>query len=173
MNQDVLAQNDMYSSMENEKPFACYIKTILAQVAVTVWDNVQKKPVDVILHGDPKKKDEDSYVKVWSQQEDGFLKRVNRGHFKKGVLVSYKLPENYEPPVTIEQASDEELTVIVNSKWIAFVNRINKIESIPVLFRMRGIAEELEKSEKVTSAIEKRISELQTAEYITPNNQEA
>lgn len=172
MNSDsVLANNEMYSSMGKDKPYASYIKTILGQVAVVVWDNVLQKPVDVILHGNPKKKDEDSIIKVWDVKEDSFFKRMNRSHFQKGVLIPYDYPVNVEPVKTIEQATDAELAEIVNSKYISLINRLNKIQSVPVLFRMKGIAEDLEKSEKITSAIEKRISELQTAEYIVPSGE--
>jgi hypothetical protein len=165
---EVLAQNEVYSSIERNEPYSSYIKTILGQVAVTVWDNVLGKPVDVILKGDIKKKDEDCIVKLWDAKEDAFFRRVNRNHFTKGVLIPYKMPANVEPKKTVEQATDEELAKIINSKYMSLVAELNKIESVPVLFRMKNLAEELEKSEKITSVIEKRISELQVAEYIRP-----
>lgn len=172
MNSDkVLAQNDLASSYGKDKPYASYIKTILGQVAVTVWDSVLQKPTDVILKGDPKKKDEDCIVNVWDAREDEWFKRSNKGHFSKGVLISFTRSSNYEPVKTIEQSTDAELAEIVNSKYMALVAKLNKIESIPVLFRMKGLAEEMEKSEKITSAIEKRISELQTADYISPKSE--
>lgn len=166
MTEEVLVKNEMYALMKDGKPYTAYIKTILGQVAVTVWDNVLEKPVDVILKGDPKKKGDDCIVKLWDAKEDSFFQRMNRGHFAKGNLIAYKVPENVEPKRTVEQSSDEELTKIVNSKYMSLVAELNKIKSIPVLFRMKNLAEELEKSEKITSVIEKRISELQTAEYI-------
>jgi hypothetical protein len=172
MNSDsVLANNEMTSSMGKDKPYASYIKTILGQAAVVVWDNVLQKPVDVILRGNPKKKEEDCIVKVWDAKEDAFFKRMNRSHFQKGVLIPYDYPVDFEPVKTIEQATDAELLEVVNSKYMSLVAKLNKIESIPVLFRMKGIAEEAEKSEKITAAIEKRISELQTAEYIAPSGE--
>lgn len=166
-----LAQNEMYSSMVKNKPYAAYIKTILGQVAVIAWDNILQKPMDVILRGNPKKKEEDSIIKVWDEKEDIFFKRVNKSHFLKGVLIPYELPQDVEPVKTVEQSTDAELAEIINSKYMALVSKLNKIESIPVLFRMVGLAEEMEKSEKITSAIQKRISELQTAEYIAPNGE--
>ena len=163
-----LAQNDMLGMMSEDKPYAAYIKTILGQVAVTVWDAVLQKPVDVILKGNPKKKEEDTIVKVWNKKEDDFFRRVNRSHFSTGRVIPYVLPENEEPVKLIEQSTDEELVKIINSKFITLNSQLNKIDSVPVLFRMKGLAEDLEKSEKITSAIEKRISELQVAEYIKP-----
>lgn len=172
MNSDrILAQNELTSSYGKDKPYASYIKTILGQVAVTVWDSVLQKPTDVILRGDPKKKEEDCIVNVWDSREDEWFKRSNRGHFAKGVLISFTRTSNHEPVKTIEQSTDEELAEIINSKYMGFVSKLNKIESIPVLFRMKGLAEDMEKSEKITSAIEKRISELQTAEFIAPKGE--
>lgn len=164
----VLARNEVNASGEMDKPYASYIKTILGQVAVTVWDNVLDKPVDVILKGNPKKKDEDTIVKVWSPKEDGFFQRMNRGHFKRGTIIPYTMPEKVEEVRTIEQSTDEELAKIVNMKFLGLQAKLNEVTSVPVLYRMKVIAEELDKSEKITRAIEKRISELQVAEYIRP-----
>ena len=161
----VLARNDAINSYENGTPFSSYIKTILGKVLVTVWDNDLGKPVEVLLEGNPRKKDEDSIVKLWNAKDDAFFKRMNLKHFKAGRLIAYKVEDIPEQVKTVEQASDEELAKIVNMKYMALVAELNKIESVPVLFRMRGIAEELEKSEKITSVIEKRISELQDAAY--------
>lgn len=165
MNNEVLARNEVYATMEGGEPYASYTKTILGQVAVTVWDNVLEKPVDVILRGDPKKRDADSIVNVWSAKEDSFFKRVNRNHFSKGLVIPFQSKEPVVEEKTIEQATDEELLAIVNLKYIAFTNKLNKIDSIPVLFRMKLLAQEADKSEKITSAIEKRISEVQSKEF--------
>lgn len=169
----VLARNELFSAMDNDKPFACYIKTILGKVRVAMWDNFTERPIDVILEGDPKKKDAGCIVKVFSERENSFFKRMNASHFKKGTLISYTLPEDTVVEKTIEQSTDEELRTIVNSRFLALTNKLNSIESVPVLFRMLNIAEEEEKSEKITRAIQARISELQTAEYIqTPETEE-
>jgi hypothetical protein len=169
MNSDrVLANNEMVGAFGKTKPYASYIKVILGQVAVTVWDNVLNKPVDVILKGNPKTKDEDSIVHVWDENEDKFLHRMNRSHFTHGTLVRYDAPENVEPVKTIEQSTDDELKSIINSKYFSLLGKLSEINTIPVLFRMKNLAEEMDKSSKITEAIQKRISELQTAEYIKP-----
>lgn len=166
MNSDtVLAKNEVYSAMEQDRPFACYIKTILGKVAVTVWDNILEKPVEVILVGNPRNKDEGCIVKVWNNKEDSFFKRMNVNHFKKGFIIPYAMPEVTEVQTTIEQATDEELAKIINSKYLALVNKLNTIESVAVLFRMKNLAEEMEKSEKITKAIQARISDVQAKEY--------
>lgn len=161
----VLGRNEIYSSMNQGRPYASYIKTILGKVDVILWDNFNEAPMEILLTGNPKKREDTSIVDVWSEKEDVFFRRVNSRLFSKGVLIPYTRPE--APAVVerpIEQSTDEELSAIVNSKFLALQNHLNKIESIPVLFRIRGIAEELEKSAKIINAIEARISEIQTAE---------
>lgn len=166
MTQDLtLARNELFSAIDSEKPHAAYIKSILGQVAVTVWDNFLDKPVDVILRGDPRRNDAGCIVAVYSERENAFFKRANLRHFKKGTLRPFSIPEIPVEEKTVEQASDEELKKIVNSKFLALTAQLNKIESVAVLFRMLTIAEDLDKSEKITGAIQKRISELQVSEY--------
>jgi hypothetical protein len=159
-----LAKNDLFASMEHGKPFASYIKTILGKVAVTTWDNFLGKPVDVILQGDPRRKDVDCIVNVWSEKENAFFKRANTRHFKKGTIIPYTAPEVVEEEKAIEQFTDAELEEIVKMKYQGFLHKVNKIESVPVLFRMKTIAEDIERH-KYIPPIEVRISELQAAEF--------
>lgn len=165
MSNDTLARNDLFSAMEQDQPYASYIKTILGKVIVTVWDNFLNKPMEVILYGDPATKGADCIVNVYSPREDAFFRRVNDSRFKKGLIIPYKQPEQVEEPKLIEQASDEEIIDIVNSKYFSLLKKLAEIQSVPVLFRMLRAAEDLNKSEKITTAIKSRISELQVAEF--------
>lgn len=161
---DVLSRNEL-TVIDESKPFASYMKTILGRVGVNVWDRFTNMPAYVILEGDPRRKDEKAIVDVWNQREDMFFRRNNQRHFEKGILIPYTRPENVQTELPIEQFSDDQLKEIVNSKFLALQNKLNKIDSIAVLFRMITIAEELDKSSKITDAIQARISELQMAEY--------
>jgi hypothetical protein len=162
---NVLTGNEVRGSGDG-KPIASYIKTIPAQVAVTVWDSDLDKLVDIILRGNPKKKDEEAIVRTWSAKENSIFKRMNQRHFKKGRIVVMEEQEEVAPVKTIEQASDEDLSKIINMRYLALIAELNKIESIPVLYRMVELSKDLEKSSKITGAIEARMSELQTAEII-------
>lgn len=159
-----LARNELYAGMDNDKPHASYIKTILGKVAVTVWDNFLDKPVDVVLHGDPRRKDSDCIVNVWSEKENAFFKRANVRHFNKGVLISYQVPEAKVQERGVEQSSDEELSAMLKLKFLAFQQKINNIESIAVLYRILNLAQESDRL-KYASHVEKRISELQVTEF--------
>lgn len=164
----VLARNEIYSAMEADTPYASYIKTILGQVAVTVWDSTLEKPAEIILKGDPKRKDSGCIIKTWNIKEDSVFKRLNIRHFNTGVIIPYQIPANAVVEKAVEQSTDDELKEIINSKFMALVNKLNKIESVAVLFRMKGLAEEMDKSTKITDVIEKRISEVQLASYTKP-----
>jgi hypothetical protein len=164
MSSDVLSRNEL-TVIDESKPYASYVKTILGRVGVTVWDRFTQTPAYVILSGDPHRKAETAIVDVWNQREDSFLRRNNKRQFEKGILIPYTRPENVVVETPIEQFTDEQLKEIVNSKFLALQNRLNKIQGVPVLFRMINIAEDLEKSSKITDAIKARISEIQLAEY--------
>lgn len=166
MTENVLNRNELFSAIETGTPRASYIKTILGQVAVTVWDNFLDKPADVILRGNPKSKDKDCIVSVYSDREKAFFERTNLRLFKKGLIIPYAVTEAPIIEKTVEQSTDEELKEIISAKFLSLTNKLNKIESVPVLFRMLALAEEMDKSTKITGAIQARISELQVAEYL-------
>jgi len=159
---EVLGRNELFS--DSEKPYASYIKTILAKVGVNVWDRFTNTPGYAILEGDPKRKDVGCIVDVWNAKEDAFFRRNNARHFERGVLITYARPENVQVVVPMEQYNDEQLRAIVNNKFFAFQKHLNETSSVPVLYRMLGLSEEMDKSEKWTSAIKARISEIQMAE---------
>lgn len=162
----VLSMNELYSAMNGGKPYQSYKKTIMGQALVKVWDNFTQSPLEIIVRGDPRRDLESCIIDVWSDKEKVFFERMNKRQFDAGVIIPYTRVEVTEPEAKkIEQYSDEELKVIVNSKYLALSATLNKVESVAVLFRLRSIAEEEEKSDKIIKAIEARISELQTAEF--------
>jgi hypothetical protein len=169
----VLGRNELFSAMNGSKPYQSYKKTILAQAAVTLWDTFMEAPTQIIVKGDPKRDLESCIIDVWSEKEKVFFERMNRRLFNDGTLIPYNRPEVVEKvEKTYEQFSDEELVGVVNSKFLALQSTLNKMESVAVLFRLKNIAEENEKSEKIVRAIEARISEVQNSEY-QPKAEEA
>jgi len=162
----IMGRNEMYSNMNGGKPFSTYKKTILALAKVTVWDNFLESPTEILLKGDPRKNDEGCLIDVWTEKEKVFFERMNKNHFTSGVLIPYQRPVVEESTVkSIEQYSDDELREVVSSKFLAFQATLNKINTISVLFRIKSLAEEADKSEKIMKAIEARISEIQNTEF--------
>lgn len=156
-------KNQLASAMATGRPFKSYIKTILGKVNVTVWDMFTNTPVGLLLEGDPRKKEENSYIDLYSEYEDVFFKRANKRHFEVGNLVEYVKKEEKRER-TLEEFTDEELIEIINSPFLKLQNALNKTNSVALLFRFEGLATELEKSDKVLSAIRSRLSEAQENE---------
>lgn len=152
------------SAIHGGAPLKSYIKTILGKVHVTVWNSMENRPEELLLEGDPRRGDEESIIDIWSQEEDYFFKNKNRLHLKTGDVISYAR-KTEEKERTVEEYSDDELKQIINSKFFTLQNVLNNTDSIAVLFRIKSLAQELEKSDKLIKAIEARISEVQAEEF--------
>lgn len=162
----LVGQNELVSAMVSGKPFKSYKKVVLGKVAIKLWDSLTNEPKEEIFVGDPRSGD-DAVIDVWSEKEQVYFERMNRKHFELGNLIEFKRPEVEEVKErTFEQYTDEEIKEVVNSRFLSLQSTLNKIESVAVLFRLKTAAEELEKSDKITKAIEARISELQAGEYL-------
>jgi hypothetical protein len=160
-NQD---RNLIGSALRGGKPLKSYIKTILGKVYVTVWDSFENKPVGLLLEGDPRKGDEGCIIDIWTNDEDQYFKNKNRTHFTTGDVISYTR-KTEERERTVEEYSDEELVTIINSKFFTLQNVLNNTDSVAVLFRIKNLAQDNEKSDKLIRAIEARISEVQADEF--------
>jgi hypothetical protein len=154
----------------NGEPIKSYTKTILGKIYVMVLDRFSGQPVGILLSGDPRKQDDGSIVEIFSEVEDIYFRKANKRHFEVGNIIPFT--KKVEPKErTIEEYSDEELTVLVNQKFLALQHTLNKTVSVAVLFRMLNLAEANDKSEKIISAIKARISEVQMQE-VTPNRKQ-
>jgi hypothetical protein len=152
------------SAIHGGKPLKSYIKTTLGKVYVTVWDSFEGGAVGVILEGDPRKEIEGCIVDIWSEEEDFYFKNKNRRHLQTGDVITYN--RKYETvEKTIEESSDEELIDILNSKFFTIQSALNSTSSVALLFRMKNLASDIEKSDKIMKTIEARISEVQAEEF--------
>lgn len=153
----------MYAAMQEGTPVRTWIKTILGKVYVAAWDSFTEQPTGLMLEGDPKKFDESSMLDIWGTKEDLFFKNSNKTLISKGIIKEI-VRTSAAQSVVKEDYSDEELLDILGAKFLAYQAKVNKITSIPVLFRMEALARENEKSDKVIGLITARISELQSEE---------
>src|SRR3990172_8785365 len=104
-----LASGAMHSGV----PYASYEKTILGKMFVSVWDSFENRAEGIILHGDPRKREETSIVHTWSQEEDYYFRNKNKRLLETGQIIPHTRKEEAVEH-TIEQYSDEELTTIIN-----------------------------------------------------------
>lgn len=154
-------ENRIFGAMQAGTPHKSYIKTILGQVYMNILNPFDGKPAGILLSGDPTARPESCILDVWTEKEDTYVKSMNKIHFETGTVIAYERPAEQVKERTIEEYSDEELKEVINSKFLALQSTLNKIESTPVLFRMVNLSREMEKSEKITGAIEARLSEVQ------------
>lgn len=154
--------NDLFSAMIGGKPIKTYKKTILGRVYVTALNMMTGTPTPegVILDGDPRKDEIGTMFDIFSEQEDYFFKKMNKRHFDSGIIIEHVRTD--APRVrTIEEFSDEELKAIIMKPFKALEASLNSTNSVATLFRIRSLAEDLEKSEKVIRHIDSRLSEVQ------------
>jgi len=161
---------EVFSAMQEGTPLKRYIKTILGKVYVTVLNPFSGEPEGVILQGDPRKASEleKIVVNIWDIKQDLFFRRMNRNHFESGNIREYGL-ESVEPPVSVNEITDEEVLDVLNKPFLALKNKLEKFTAVAPVFRLLSKAEELEKSEKILSAIRARMSELELTGTPTPS----
>jgi hypothetical protein len=155
---------NIVGGMHGGKPIGSYIKTTLGKVYVSAWDSFENQPVGIMLEGDPRKKEESSIIDMWSQEENFYFRNKNKVLLQSGDIISYERTDVVKERA-IEEFSDDELIAIINSKFFAFQKVLNTTTSVNVLFRIKNLAQDLEKSEKLMKTIDARISEVQAEEY--------
>ena len=164
---EIQDRNIVSSALHGGNPYKSYIKTILGKVYVTIWNSFENIPEGLILSGDPRKGDESCSVDVWSQDEDYYFTTKNKRHLLVGnIIVHTRKSDPVEK--TVEGYSDEDLEKLLDERFKKFFSLqtlLNDTDSIALLFRIKRIAEDKERSDKIIKAIESRISELQASEY--------
>ena len=162
-----MEQGSVYSLMQTGTPYKSYIKTILGKLYVNIWDSFTNKPIGIIIQGNPKTEDiESCIVDVWSEQEDVYLKRTNKRHFDTGYLIEYKRIEKTKEK-SPNDLTDDELNSLLNSKFLTLQSAVNKMTSVAPIFRMIEMAKEQEKSQKIITFLEGKLSAIQLQEYKT------
>jgi hypothetical protein len=156
-------KDEISTRMVNGNPVKSYKKVVLGQLLLKTWDTMIGKETEIIFSGETNS--DSAIFDVWSDWEKLYFERSNKRHFEKGMIIPWERKVELEEVRGFEQYTDSELGEIINSKFLALQSTLNKIQSVAVLFRMMSIAADLEKSDKITGVIQKRISELQTEEF--------
>lgn len=155
-------ERELYSAMSEGKPLKRYIKTILGKVYVTTLNPFDGKPQPIELYGEPRPGNGRALIAIWSTKEDMFFKEMNRAHFQAGNLRELEEKDTKdETPKSVNEISDSEIEDILNKPFLALKNKLNQFTSSAPVYRFLMKAEEMEKSEKIASAIKARLSELE------------
>ena len=156
---------ELFEAMQEGKPIARFRKTILGKVHVVVLNPFTKEPEGIILRGNPQRVEEwpDMVVELWDSQQRVFFERMNKKHLDAGRLVEIK--EVPKAPPSPNKISDEQIDILLNSKFLALKNRLDKFTDEAPIFRILNRARELDKSEKIIKHIQEKLTELQLARY--------
>lgn len=152
----------MLAAMRSGEAFSVYKKVILGKAHIVVIDPYTG-PTSIIMKGDPKKNDDGCYYQAWTETEDNFFKRMNKRHLESGNIIRVKEVAKVEK--TEEEVyntlSEEELEKILKKPFLTLKNALAKMTAEAAVFRILNKAEEMEKSEKIITAIRARLSEIQ------------
>jgi hypothetical protein len=165
--ENVFMSSDMYAAMQTGKPYKVYKKTILAKVFVQVLNPFDGKPEGILLQGNPLNNNEGCFVKLWSEKENQFFKRLNKKHLKNGYLVPYEVKkfmnkEQESDVVDYSSFTEDDIEGIVNSRFLALRAHLNKVDAEAHVIRLLTKAQELNKTSGIMNAIEARLAELQS-----------
>lgn len=162
--------SDVFSAMQTGRPYKTYIKTILGKVFVNLLNPFDLSKEGKILVGNPKEPSEDCIVQTWSEMDDAYFKRKNKRHFEDGTIIEQKQVESAEQKRSPNALTNEEIDEILASstRFLKMQKLVNDLTSLPPLFRLLERAKELEKSERIISFLQSKISELQAKEYSFP-----
>lgn len=163
----VNTDHDIYAAMQDGKPMAVYRKGILGKVHVITLNPFTEEAEGVILEGNPAKADEidTQVIELWTTKSQLFFERMNKKHIEAGRLNLVEKAALPKAPLSPNIISDEEIDVLLNSKFLALKARLDKFTDTAPVFRVVNRARELEKSEKIIKHIEERISQLQLLRY--------
>jgi hypothetical protein len=104
--------------------------------------------------------------------EEAYFERQNKSLFKQGYIV--KLEEKEKPlekggvEKSYEGITREKIEELVTSPYMKFKKDLNEIDSVPVLYRILEVAEELERPEKTMTNIRQRLTEVQQKDIQPP-----
>ena len=155
-----------YGLMQTDDPFKSYTKTILGKVFVNVLNPFTDKVEGIILEGNPKEHSRKAIVDIWTEKGDSFFRNANQVHFEEGTIISYT-KEDVEPTEEelLNSLSDEEIEVLLKSKFFTLSNAVNKMTAVAPIYRTLQMAKKRYKSEKIIKFLEGRLSEIQMKEY--------
>ena len=155
-----------FNLMQTKDPIKSYIKTILGKVFVNVLNPFTDEIDGIILVGNPKEHPNTSIVDIWSEKAEVFFLNANQKHFEEGTIIPYKKEDvEQTEEERLNTLSDEEIEVLLKSKFFTLSNAVNKMTAVAPVYRTLEMAKELEKSEKIIKFLDGRISEIQMKEY--------
>lgn len=143
-----------------------YVKACVGRLAVQRIDPFTGREETVILKGDvtnPKADKEKFTVLLYTDLDTEWFKRANRTLIERGLLVpdTTKAREAF----LINSISDEEIEKVLSEPFFSLKAKLDKFTSPVPVDRILRKAKEMNKTVGTVTAIEKRLAELQEAEF--------
>lgn len=143
-----------------------YVKACVGRLAVQRIDPFTGREETIILRGDvtdPKADKEGYTVSLYTNLDAEWFKRANKGHIRRGALV-LDTPKVIEE-LLINSITDEEIERVLSEPFFTLKAKLDKFTSPIPVQRILRKAKLMNKTVGTVAAIEKRLAELQEAEF--------
>jgi hypothetical protein len=166
----VTQTDEIFKAMQEGVPLKTYVKTILGKVHIVRLNPFSEQPEGVILDGVPgvAKDFPNTIVELWTHKQTIFFEKTNRSHIEDGRLAVIAQSRIEETPKSPNEVTDEEVDKLLNGKYLALKNKLDKFTNQAPVFRILNRAREINASEKYIAHIEKKLAELQLQEFQPP-----
>lgn len=156
-------KNATNAILQGGEPIMSYRKTILGKVFVNVWDSFSESPEGVLLFGE---KDSDTAIyDIWNTRELRYFELRNKKLLETGYIIPHvRKQEEDVAEHNKESLSDEQLTKILNDKFFSLRSFLTDVESVPVIYRLLMLAEDMSKPAKTIDFIKSKLAEVQSFE---------
>jgi len=158
---DVNATNAILQGGDGGEPIVTYKKAIRGKVFVNVWDTFLESPEGLMLYGE--EGSETSIYDIWNTKELRYFELRNKRLLETGYLIKYTRKEPTQEISNRKEAlTDEQLTKVLKDKFFTLQSFLADVDSVPVIYRMLVLAEELGKPAKTIDFIKSKLSDVQS-----------
>lgn len=147
-----------FAAMQDGDPVAAYKKTVPSKLGVYVlspYDEITREYV--ILRGEG----ETATIKLWSDKQTRFFREKNRRSIEQGKIIPCSTEQRKEDISMVNQMTDAEIREYLDAKFLKLSNKVEKVNSVALMYRFLNMAEEMGKSEKIIGYLQGRLSEIQ------------
>lgn len=143
-----------------------YVKACIGRLAVQRIDPFTGREETVILKGDvtnPNTDREGYTIALYTDLDAEWFRRANRGHIRRGALVLDT--EKAREELLVNSITDEEIEQVLSKPFFSLKAILDRFTSPIPVERVLRKAKQMNKAVGTVAAIEKRLAELQEAEF--------
>jgi len=148
---------------QEDLPYATFKKTIVGKVGGRFLHPITFSEYEYLLVGDPsdpKTRQEDITIDVWTKAEYDYFVKENRGLLENGSLIEFEGGDL--PPVDrTNQISDEEIDELLAKPDMALRNRLDKFTSVAPVKRILIRALALDRPTNLINMVKAKLADLE------------